>query len=93
MRWIHYGQEITIPGLTVVSCLQDNRFSEPHDALQAKQSFVRWIHYGQEIAIPELTVVSCLQDNRFSEHQENDASLKALIYLFKSSHLLKINLN
>ena len=26
-------------------------------------------------------------------HQENDASLKALIYLFKSSHLLKFNLN
>ena len=46
VSWIQYDQEIPIPELTVVSCLQDNRFSETRNALQAKQLFVSWIQYG-----------------------------------------------
>ena len=43
------------------------RFSDTHNALQARQLFVHWIPYGQEILIRDLTIINCLQDIRFSE--------------------------
>ena len=39
VSWTQYNQEIPIPGLNVVSCLQDNRFSETCNASQAIQIF------------------------------------------------------
>ena len=86
MRWRHYGQEVTIPGFIVVSCLQDNRFPEPHNASQAKQPVVRWIHYSQEITIPGLTVYN-ITDSQYIVSQA------VVCKLLNFDHTPKRNLN
>jgi hypothetical protein len=39
----------------IANYIQDIRFSDTHNASQARQPFVNWIPYGQGILMPELT--------------------------------------